>query len=65
MKLAGMQSYFLPYIGYFQLIEAVDKFINRFTLMEKKIKSEGKALKDLTFSEMDVYWETGKNRKEK
>ena len=27
MKLAGMQSYFLPYIGYFQLIEAVDKFI--------------------------------------
>lgn len=27
MKLAGMQSYFLPYIGYFQLIEAADKFI--------------------------------------
>ncbi len=44
------------------LTKAVDKFINRFTLMEKKIKSEGKALKDLTFSEMDVYWETGKNK---
>lgn len=27
MKLAGMQSYFLPYIGYFQLIDAVDKFV--------------------------------------
>jgi len=27
MKLAIMQPYFLPYIGYFQLIKAVDKFI--------------------------------------
>lgn len=27
MKLAIMQPYFLPYIGYFQLISAVDKFI--------------------------------------
>ncbi|MEK7991137.1 MAG: WbqC family protein [Thiotrichaceae bacterium] len=27
MKLAIMQPYFLPYIGYFQLIYAVDKFI--------------------------------------
>ena len=27
MKLAIMQPYFLPYIGYFQLIEAVDTFI--------------------------------------
>ena len=27
MKLAGMQPYFLPYIGYFQLIEAVDTFV--------------------------------------
>jgi hypothetical protein len=27
MKLAIMQPYFLPYIGYFQLIAAVDKFI--------------------------------------
>jgi len=27
MKLAIMQPYFLPYIGYFQLINAVDKFI--------------------------------------
>lgn len=27
MKLAIMQPYFLPYIGYFQLIRAVDKFV--------------------------------------
>lgn len=27
MKIAGMQPYFLPYIGYFQLINSVDKFI--------------------------------------
>ncbi len=27
MKLAIMQPYFLPYIGYFQLIEAVDTFV--------------------------------------
>ncbi|AVC45854.1 wbqC-like family protein (plasmid) [Rhizobium leguminosarum bv. viciae] len=27
MKLAIMQPYFFPYIGYFQLIHAVDKFV--------------------------------------
>ncbi len=27
MKLAIMQPYFLPYIGYFQLIAAVDIFV--------------------------------------
>ena len=27
MKLAMMQPYFLPYIGYFQVIHAVDKMI--------------------------------------
>lgn len=27
MKLAIMQPYFFPYLGYFQLIHAVDKFI--------------------------------------
>lgn len=27
MKIAIMQPYFLPYIGYFQLIKAVDKFV--------------------------------------
>ena len=27
MRIAIMQPYFMPYIGYFQLINAVDKFI--------------------------------------
>lgn len=27
MKLAVMQPYFMPYIGYFQMIKAVDKFV--------------------------------------
>jgi len=27
MKLAAMQPYFFPYLGYFQLVSAVDKFI--------------------------------------
>ena len=27
MKVAIMQPYFLPYIGYFQLIQAADKFV--------------------------------------
>ena len=27
MKIAIMQPYFMPYIGYFQLINAVDKFV--------------------------------------
>lgn len=27
MKLAIMQPYFLPYIGYFQMVKAVDQFV--------------------------------------
>ena len=27
MRIAIMQPYFMPYIGYFQLINAVDKFV--------------------------------------
>lgn len=27
MKIAIMQPYFMPYIGYFQLINAADKFV--------------------------------------
>ena len=42
------------------LHEATQKFIRRFVKMENTIKNEGKALKDLTFSEMDVYWNLGK-----
>ena len=35
---------------------ATEKFIRRFTAMENAIISDGKALEDLTLSEMDVYW---------
>ncbi len=38
------------------LNRATDKFISRFTAMEKLIISAGKSLKGLTLSEMDVYW---------
>ena len=27
MKLAVLQPYFLPYLGYFQLADSVDKFV--------------------------------------
>lgn len=36
------------------------KFINRFQLMEEMAASEGKALADMTLTEMDVYWEKAK-----
>lgn len=38
------------------LRQATEKFIRRFTAMENAIISDGKALKGLTLSEMDVYW---------
>ncbi|MCH5288051.1 MAG: nucleoside triphosphate pyrophosphohydrolase [Christensenellaceae bacterium] len=38
------------------LKKATEKFIRRFSDMENAIISDGKALKDLTLSEMDVYW---------
>lgn len=38
------------------LRSATEKFIRRFTDMENAIISDGKALKDLTLREMDVYW---------
>lgn len=38
------------------LQKATEKFIRRFSAMENAIISNGKALKDLTLSEMDVYW---------
>lgn len=38
------------------LNRATEKFISRFTGMENLIISAGKSLKDLTLSEMDVYW---------
>ena len=38
------------------LRSATEKFIRRFSDMENAIISDGKALKDLTLREMDVYW---------
>ncbi len=51
--------------GEILLNQATQKFINRFSAMENAIKNEGKALKDLTFSEMDVYWNSGKRKEGK
>ncbi|MDC1533315.1 nucleoside triphosphate pyrophosphohydrolase [Polaribacter sp.] len=36
------------------------KFINRFQFLEKIAKKEGKNISEMTFAEMDVYWEKSK-----
>jgi XTP/dITP diphosphohydrolase len=36
------------------------KFIKRFQYLEKMASQQGKALKDMTLKEMDVYWEQAK-----
>ncbi|MET6990169.1 nucleoside triphosphate pyrophosphohydrolase [Sediminicola arcticus] len=36
------------------------KFIKRFQYLEEKAKEQGKALKDMTLAEMDVFWEEAK-----
>ena len=38
------------------LKNATEKFVKRFSAMENLIKLDEKSLKDLTLSEMDVYW---------
>lgn len=38
------------------------KFIGRFQYLEKKAKELGKNLKDMTLSEMDVFWEEAKHQ---
>lgn len=42
------------------LNHTVDKFYNRFTLMEKMINEEGKNMKEMSLDEMDVYWDKAK-----
>lgn len=42
------------------LMCANEKFISRFKAMENAIKLDGKAIEDLTLSEMDVYWNRNK-----
>lgn len=36
------------------------KFIKRFQYLEGKAKEQGKALKDMTLAQMDVYWNEAK-----
>src|SRR5690606_7288639 len=36
------------------------KFIQRFSYLENKAKKEGKNLKDMTLTEMDIYWNEAK-----
>lgn len=47
------------------LFGATNKFISRFRAMENAIKKAGKCLEDLTLSEMDVYWNAGKQGEER
>ena len=42
------------------LQKSTEKFLRRFEIMENLIKNDGKSIKDLTLSEMNVYWEHGK-----
>ena len=37
------------------------KFIKRFQYLESKAKDLNKSLKDMTLSEMDVFWEEAKS----
>jgi XTP/dITP diphosphohydrolase len=36
------------------------KFIYRFDYMEKKVKEQGRSLKDMTLDEMEVIWQEAK-----
>jgi len=44
----------------FLLMQATDKFIQRFEIMENLAKSRGNELKDLSFSEQDKLWDEAK-----
>jgi len=39
------------------------KFIKRFQYLESKAKELGKSLKDMTLSEMDIFWNEAKTQK--
>lgn len=46
--------------GDIAMFSAIEKFVSRFKRMEISIKNAGKCFEDLTLSEMDVYWNSGK-----
>ena len=50
--------------GELALMQATEKFVRRFTRMENAVLRDGKALKDLTIAEMDVYWDSIKHDSE-
>ena len=43
------------------LSAATDKFVDRFTRMERAILDDGKRLPDMTLEEMDKYWDSIKH----
>lgn len=46
----------------FLLMEATDKFIGRFEIMEQLAVSEGKTLPEMTLEQMDLFWNEAKKR---
>ncbi len=42
------------------LRKSVEKFVERFSFMEKLIEKDGKSIKDMDVEEMDKYWEIAK-----
>jgi len=46
----------------FTLNEATSKFITRFEVMEKDIKAQNLAFEDMTLEQMDIFWESAKNK---
>ena len=53
-------SYFLKLNPVDALEKANQKFINRFSKMEKLIKDKGDRIQDLNISEFERYWEKAK-----
>ena len=62
MKVAIMQPYLFPYIGYFQLINSVDKFIIYDNIQfTKKAYQNNKARnysKTINYKKTSTYWYT-------
>lgn len=41
-----------------------NKFMKRFSYIEKELAKQGKTLKDSSLTEMDVYWEEAKRKED-
>lgn len=53
---------FYNVLSEFALNEATSKFIKRFEVMESDIKEKNKNFKNMTIKEMDIFWESAKNK---